>query len=60
MDRDVVVLILVIGHGILGSNHKERYGGDCMEVVKEVDGRWGKRIDDEGERDGMERPSIAA
>jgi hypothetical protein len=31
-----------MGHGILGSNHKERYGGDGMEVVREVDGWWKK------------------
>ena len=28
---------------MLVSNHKEMYGGDGMEVVREVDGRW-KRI----------------
>jgi hypothetical protein len=39
-----------MGHGMLRSNHKERHGGDGMEVVREVDGRLGKkRIDDEGE-----------
>jgi len=33
---------------MLVSNHKEMYGGDGMEVVREVDGRW-KGIDDQGE-----------
>jgi len=27
---------------MLVSNHKEMYGGDGMEVVREVDGRWKK------------------
>jgi hypothetical protein len=27
---------------MLVSNHKEMYGGDRMEVVREVDGRWKK------------------
>jgi len=38
MDRGAVCPGLK-GHGILGSNHKERHGGDGMEVVREVDGR---------------------
>jgi hypothetical protein len=27
---------------MLVSNHREMYGGDGMEVVREVDGRWKK------------------
>jgi hypothetical protein len=46
-----------LGHGMLVSNHKEMHGGDGMEVMREVDGRWKK---DRRSRRVVERPSIAA
>jgi hypothetical protein len=42
---------------MLVSNHKEMHGGDGMEVMREVDGRWKK---DRRSRRVVERPSIAA
>jgi hypothetical protein len=42
---------------MLVSNHQEMYGGDGMEVVREVDGRWKK---DKTMKESGERPSITA